>query len=293
MSDTIANLVRKIKNAKNLKTVVHTMKVLAASNISQYEQSVHALTHYYRSVELGLATYLKKINSKILENKQLMNQSTSSIEVIIFGSDQGLVQQFNEVIADYMIKQFALFSSFPRIWAVGEHIYKELEKKEIPVKGIFSVPNSIQGITTLIGQMLKENEIFYQGKDIELYIFYNRSTSSIVYEPINHRLLPLDENWLKKYVNISWPTKNLPEVVGDMTTTLQALINEYLFVSLFQACAESLACENACRLSAMQRASKNIDELLGDLNKKFHRLRQSSIDAELSDVISGFESTKN
>jgi F-type H+-transporting ATPase subunit gamma len=42
----------------------------------------------------------------------------------------------------------------------------------------------------------------------------------------------------------------------------------------------------------MQRADKNIDELLEDLNGKFHRLRQSGIDEELFDVISGFEALK-
>ena len=66
---------------------------------------------------------------------------------------------------------------------------------------------------------------------------------------------------------------------------LRALIREYLFVSLFRACAESLASENASRLAAMQRADKNIDELLEDLNGTFHRLRQSGIDEELFDVI--------
>jgi len=70
---------------------------------------------------------------------------------------------------------------------------------------------------------------------------------------------------------------------------LRALVREYLFVSLFRACAESLASENASRLAAMQRADKNIDELLDDLNGTFQRLRQSSIDEELFEVISGFE----
>lgn len=48
-------------------------------------------------------------------------------------------------------------------------------------------------------------------------------------------------------------------------------------------------CENANRLAAMQNADKNIEELLENLNSKFHRLRQSSIDEDLFDVISGFE----
>jgi hypothetical protein len=77
--------------------------------------------------------------------------------------------------------------------------------------------------------------------------------------------------------------------MNDAERTLLALVREYLFVSLFRACAESLASENASRLAAMQRAEKNIDELLEDLNRTFYRLRQSDIDEELFDVISGFE----
>jgi F-type H+-transporting ATPase subunit gamma len=60
-------------------------------------------------------------------------------------------------------------------------------------------------------------------------------------------------------------------------------------VLLFQACAESLASENASRLAAMQRAEKNIGEILEQLNRTFHRIRQESIDEELFDVISGYE----
>ena len=72
--------------------------------------------------------------------------------------------------------------------------------------------------------------------------------------------------------------------------TLRALVREYLFVSLFKACAESLAAENASRLAAMQRAEKNIDDLVENLNQTFRRLRQTSIDEELFDVLSGYES---
>ena len=77
--------------------------------------------------------------------------------------------------------------------------------------------------------------------------------------------------------------------MGGGTTALRAILREYLFISLFRACAESLASENASRLAAMQRAEKNIDNSLEDLNRTFHRLRQSGIDEELFDVVAGFE----
>jgi len=152
------------------------------------------------------------------------------------------------------------------------------------------VPNSVKAITPLVGQILVESEMRHsRGEPIELHLFYNRLTSGPVYTPIGQRLLPLDEEWRRNLAELPWPTGNLPEIMGGGTETLRALIREYLFVSLFRACAESLASENASRLAAMQRADKNIDELLEDLNRTFHLLRQSGIDEELFDVISGFE----
>jgi F-type H+-transporting ATPase subunit gamma len=81
--------------------------------------------------------------------------------------------------------------------------------------------------------------------------------------------------------------------MGSGLGTLRALIGEYLFISLFRACAESLASENATRLAAMERADKNISELLEQLHRQFRRVRQDVIDEELFDVIFGFEAENN
>jgi F-type H+-transporting ATPase subunit gamma len=122
-----------------------------------------------------------------------------------------------------------------------------------------------------------------------LLVFNNRPKTAALYEPVVQRLLPLDLRWQQRFAALRWPTHVLPEVLGPGAGTLRTLIREYLFISLFRACAESLAAENASRLAAMERADKNIDELLADLRGHFHRLRQGSIDAELFDVTSGFE----
>ena len=198
--------------------------------------------------------------------------------------------RFNDMVTDYAVKSLAAMPGKHRIWAVGERVHARLTDAGLPLMGVFSVPNSVKGITPLVGQILVESEARHgQGEVTELHLFYNRPTSRAAYAPVSQRLLPLDESWRRKLVELPWPTGNLPEVMGETTATLRALIREYLFISLFRACAESLSSENASRLAAMQRADKNIDELLEDLNGAFHRLRQSGIDEELFDVISGFE----
>jgi F-type H+-transporting ATPase subunit gamma len=290
VSDTTASLRRKINSAGDLQSVVRTMKALAASSIGQYEQSVRALGDYYRTVELGLGVCFRGTGSAALMTGETRQTDAGAISAVVFGSDQGLVGHFNDVVADYAIKTLAALPDKPHVWAVGERVHARLKDAGLPLVGLFTVPNSVKAITPLIGQILVESEARRsQGEVVELHLFYNRPTSGAVNEPVNQRLLPLDETWRRELAELPWPTKNLPEVMGGGTTTLRALIREYLFVSLFRACAESLASENASRLAAMQRADINIDELLEDLNGTFHRLRQSGIDEELFDIISGFE----
>jgi F-type H+-transporting ATPase subunit gamma len=290
MSDTAASLRRKIDSAGDLQSVVRTMKAMAASSIGQYEQSVLALGGHYRTVELGLSVCFRDLRAAQSITAETGKTDAAAIGAVVFGSDQGLVGRFNDVAADYALKTLAALPGEPRVWAVGERVHARLADAGLEPVGSFSVPNSVKAITSLVGQILMASETQRSRGDIaELHLFYNRPEDGAIYAPVSQRLLPLDEVWRHKLAERPWPTENLPEVIGGSATTLRALIREYLFVSLFRACAESLASENASRLAAMQRADKNIDELLDDLNGTYHRLRQSGIDAELFDVISGFE----
>jgi F-type H+-transporting ATPase subunit gamma len=290
MSDTTAGLRRKIAGAEDLRSVVRTMKAVAASSIGQYEKSVHALDDYYRTVELGLGVCFRKSGSAPLIAERKGKMVVHAIGAVVFGSDQGLVGQFNDVIADHAVKTLAALTAKPEVWAVGERVHARLADAGLPLIGLFSVPGSVRAITPLVGQILVGCGLHRsQGEATELHLFFNRPTSGSGYEPVNQRLLPLDEDWRRRLADLPWPTGNLPEVMGSGTATLRSFIREYLFVSIFRACAESLASENASRLAAMQRADKNIDESLEDLNGQFHRLRQSGIDEELFDVVSGFE----
>ena len=290
MSNTTANLRLKISNAKDLQSVVRTMKALAASSIGQYEKSVRALADYYRTVELGLAASFREneLAAPIVEGKA--PGDGRAIGAVVFGSDQGLVGQFNDVVADYAIESLASLTGKAQVWAVGERVRARLAEAGLSMVGLFTVPNSVQSITPLVAQIQIESEARrVNGEYASLWVFHNRPTSGSLYEPTSQRLLPLDAQWQQDLAKVAWPTGNLPEVMGSGARTLQALIREYLFISLFRACAESLAGENASRLAAMQRADKNISDLLEQLQGTFHRQRQSGIDEELFDVISGFE----
>jgi F-type H+-transporting ATPase subunit gamma len=302
MSDTTASVRRKLESAKDLRSVVSTMKALAAASIGQYEKSKLALEDYHRTVQLGLSVCLRANDLPGLPVKQKKpGTEHGATGAIVFGSDQGLVGQFNDSIAEHAAQFLAPLPGSKKIWAVGERVHDCLADLGLAIEGRFAVPLSIQGITSLTGEImlrvlapgLRGNEERAGGKGgnelAQLYLFHNTATSGSRHAPIHQRLLPLDEAWRRELSRLPWPAGNLPEVVGSNIAMLRALIREYLFVSLFRACAESLASENASRLAAMERAEKNIDELSVELQHTFNRLRQNRIDEELFDVIAGVE----
>lgn len=293
MSDTLVSLRRKIEGAGELETVVRTMKAVAASHISQYEKAVQSLEDYYNTVQMGLVAALQGTEGTTDQNPPKRTRKDQTIHAVVFGSDQGLVGQFNDLLTDFVSTSLAKLPGNKIVWAVGDRVNGRLGDAAMKTKGVFAVPNSVSAITPLVGDILIKCVVAKQKTAAEpVYLFHNRPKSGAVYEPVMQRLLPLDNAWFLELTKTHWPTKQLPEVIGKRTSTIKALISEYLFVSLFKACTESLASENASRLSAMQRAEKNINELLENLNQTFHHLRQSSIDEELFDVVSGFEALK-
>jgi|GEM_PF-6849488 len=235
MSDTTASLRRKIGGANDLQSVVRTMKAVAAASIGQYEQSVAALDDYYRTVELGLGVCFRNIGAAPLPavpNEQTVAGTigTGTIGAIVFGSDQGLVGQFNDLVADHAVETLATLPAKrpakspakppakPVVWAVGGRVQARLTDAGLSVIEVFAVPSSIKATTPLIGQILVASETGQpgQGEVSELHLFYNRPTSGAGYAPaFVQRLLPLDESWRRKLLEQPWPTGNLPEVMGD------------------------------------------------------------------------------
>lgn len=287
MSSTTASLRRKIKGSGDLRSVVRTMKAVAAANINQYVISVQALVAYNHTIELGLSACFRKANLKASSRKEKIRPI---VGIFVFGSDQGLVGQFNDIIADYANKSLVKMPKETRVWPIGERVNTCLIKIGVAPVATLDLPTSVQEIPTLVNKILSVIETRHGNEVVnEVHLFYNHPQSGATYEPMSLQLLPLDQVWQQKVARLSWPDKNLPEIVGSEVSVLRSLIREFLFVSIFRACAESLASENASRLASMQRADKNINEILDTLTLKFHQLRQSKIDEELFDVVAGFE----
>ena len=286
MSDTLADLRRQLNAAEQLGAVVRAMKAVAAASIGQYEKAVDALGQYQRSVELGLGLCLRGEQGVAAVQAGM---PAPPVGALVFGSDQGLVGRFNEVVGSLALETLRKLPGPQTIWAVGERVCACLEEAGLAITRRFAVPGSVSAITALVTEIQIEIDTYTaRERYSEIRVFHNSPQAAGHYAAASQRLLPLDAAWRSRLTQIPWPNSQLAEVLGGGTGSLTALVHEQLFIALYRACAESLASENASRLEAMQRAERNIESVSADLRRSLNRLRQSSIDEELFDVVAGF-----
>ncbi len=290
---TLEGLRRRIGTAQDLRSVVSTMKTLAAVSIRQYETAVEALVEYNRTIELGFQIVLRSQRHYWANQHETHNERTG---VIVFGTDQGMCGQFNEAMAMFVQTCWQQASADPPwlLLVVGARAESYLREAGFAVEHTEAVPSSISQVTELVQDLLPHIVRWQSEQQItRLLVLHHRRTSVSSYEPQRLQLLPIDPERFRFWSEQPWQSNCLPLFTMDVNKLRSSLIQQYLFVSLFRACAESLASENASRIAAMQAAENNIEERIDDLQGAWNRLRQSAITEELLDVITGFEALAN
>ncbi|MGZ4987591.1 MAG: F0F1 ATP synthase subunit gamma, partial [Limisphaerales bacterium] len=144
-------MAQKIRSASELSQVVRTMKTLAAVNIPVYERAVAALSEYERAIELGLVACFHDQTLSIARNTNTATEPERAA-AIVFGSDQGLVGDFNERLAEFCAQCIQLDPAIT-VCPVGDRIFDELSKQNIIPKTALRVPDSVAGISGVISQL--------------------------------------------------------------------------------------------------------------------------------------------
>lgn len=288
--ETLEQLRRRLDTFDDLGAILRTMKALAAVSIRQYEQAVLSLSDYYRTVELGLHVVLRDMPPP----PPLAGPGADEqIAAVIFGSDHGLCGRFNEDMADYARERLAEAVGNgmpPRLLAVGARVATLLENAGFSVEEDMFVPGSAARITATVRQILFKIDEWQTEADVQrVYLFYNRPISGSHYHATGVQLLPVNLDQLRRREEMPWPSRSLPTYTLERGRLFSALLRQYFFVSIFRACAGSLATENASRLAAMQAAEKSLQDRHEELLSEFRRQRQDAITAELLDVVSGYE----
>lgn len=280
---------RRIKTAEDLLGVVKTMKALAAVNIRHFEEATKSLAEYNRAVSLGFQILMRNRPQGMSPGKEV---SSAKVGAVVFGSDQGMCGQLNELIVTHALETLVSDGASTQnraIIAVGHRVAERLTDAGQPVLMSMRVPVSPDGIIPKAHEIIIELERWHSRERIHrVVLFYSQYLGGASYLQHTAHLLPVDERWLGGFRTARWPTRVLPAFTMDWQRLFQVLIRQHLFVSLYRAFAESLASEHASRLASMQSAEKNIRERIEELNALYHRQRQTTITEEILDLVSGF-----
>jgi F-type H+-transporting ATPase subunit gamma len=289
--ESIERLQKQLESLGELHTIVRTMKALSGANIRQYEEAARTLAGYYRNVERGLHVVLRDMRQpRIAEHH---SGGRRRLAAIVFGSDHGLCGRFNEEITHYALERMQSSAADPDnrlLLAVGARVAASLEHEGETVEEDFLVPGSAEQITATVQQILLKVDEWREASGVHyVFLFYNRHSGGALYTPTGIELFPLKLQRFHRLEEERWPSRSLPTYTMDSERLFSSLLHQYLFVTIFRACAESQASEHASRLAAMQSAERNLDDRIREVTMHFRRARQDVITAELLDIVSGFE----
>jgi len=289
----VESLKNSIRSAEDLGAVARTMKTLAAVNIRQYEAAVESLREYNHTIRTGI----KMLMRHSTENLTGRVVAGSQPGVIVFGSDQGMCGQFNQQIAQFTVETFPeLSQTGPPVICIGSRAADSLRAAGISVDQVSALPGSADGMTSLVHELLPVIDQWRMAYDVgRIMVVHNRRQTASTWKPHAFQLLPIDLAHLQRTSGKKSESAgvSLPYWTMDPDRLFSDLVRQFLFVSLFRACAESQAGENASRIASMQSAERNIRERLQHLRTEYAQTRQTAITEELLDVVTGFEALES
>ena len=128
---------------------------------------------------------------------------------------------------------------------------------------------------------------FKSGKLDEIYIVYTKIQNALTSEPVMERLLPLDRRFLQPAPKGLGDPKGEVELVPDAWTVFEQIAPIYMHGMIFGAMTESFCAEQSARMTAMDSATKNANDMIRELQLEYNRTRQGSITQEITEIIGG------
>lgn len=288
--ESLSRLRRQIRSAEDLKSVVKSMKAMAAASIGHYEQEVRNLTQYERALELGLQIVLGGKEERVQIVKPPLARPLGAV---VFGSEQGMVGNFNGEIVEFALdhmEQLTVPRASRALIAVGRRVQIRLERAQQPIDLSVRMPTSIESIKPAMQQLMLLMEQWREEHEVDrIVLFHNAPRGGTQYEPQAVQLIPLDPAWLRRLQEAPWQSACLPTFDLPPEMLFSEIVREHLYLAVYRAFAASLAAENSSRLSSMEAAEGNIEERLGALQRAYHQARQQSITSELLDIVAGSE----
>ncbi|HNX85420.1 MAG TPA: ATP synthase F1 subunit gamma [Bacteroidales bacterium] len=285
----------RIASVKSTQQITNAMKMVAASKFRKAQTAIIKLRPYatkLREILQNLSTSIE--NSE--ENIFAQQRKPEKVLLVVITSNRGLCGAFNTNIIKTTVgllqQDYAdqFNNGNLRLLTIGSRATEFFRKRKYPVLESYdSLLDHLKfdAVAPLAEKLMKS----FASKEFDrIALVYNQFKNAAV-----QRLV------VEQYLPVALPTASVTAAVKTGTdyifepgkeTIVRELIPKTLRIQLFKALLDSFASEQGARMTAMQKATDNAQDLLRELNITYNKARQNSITNALIEIVSGAEALK-
>ena len=291
----LKDIKRKIKSVQNTQKTTRAMKLVSTAKLRRAEEAARHSRVYALKINEVLSEIAYKINQYRSVNAESkffdVKENIEKVDIIFVTADKGLCGGFNvqtikavrNMISEFKAKKIKI-----RLRAVGKKGIEFFNFQGIDLLEKYVGVSSSPTYEKAQGIIKDAIDDFIGGVTDKVILVHNGYNNMISQQIRINDIVPVEP---PKLVEVE--TNSLMEFEpSDDGKILNELLRKYFEYSMYYALVDSLAAEHSARMQAMDNATNNAKERVGQLKLSYYKARQESITTELIEIISGVESMK-
>lgn len=286
-SNNMRDIKRRIRSVNSMEHITNAMKLVSAAKLRKAKKTFEKTREYFHYVTESIEEIFNNTNevpSQYLKG----NREIKTTCYIILTSSRGLCGSFNSNVIKEAAREIASDPEKPVIVAIGGKGKEYFEKRGFEIFEEYMLPpESISFVETHdISKPIIE--LYDSGQIDEVIMIYTSFVSSLEQRVKTVTLLPFEIHRDLDFPKLDKQVDYEPSVED----VFNYLVPKYVEIMVYGAIVESATCEHAARRIAMENATDNAREMIGELTLFYNRTRQAAITNEISEIVGGAEALK-
>lgn len=283
--------IREIKRRKaGIQSTAQMTKAMKLVSTIKYQKAKDRAEHirpYFEKMYETVSSILSETG--VMTHPELMPGDSPDSAVIVITSNRGLAGGYNANVVR-LVTEKGPEKAHVRLYAVGGKGRDMLMGKgyvlEKDDSEVMEAP-TYRDAQDIMEQVMEA----YQSNTVSsVYLAYTYFKNTVTHIPKLLKLLPAEPERAAENENIKEKMPTAPmNFEPDGETVLGAILPQYMTSLIYGALMEAAASENGARMTAMDHAADNAEEMIEDLELKYNRARQGAITQEITEIVSGTE----
>ncbi len=280
---------RRIRSVKNTQQITRAMKLVAASKVRRAQERIESARPYSEKMEELVNSLASKVSA---DTHPLLRDEMKDERVLllVITSDKGLCGGYNTNLLRHVLsfsRKRADEGKETEIIVVGRKGRDFLARRDFSFKEqITEVYGKIDfALATRLADMMMEAYL-EEGFD-EVHVITTEFRTILSQTPRLTRLLPLAPPVPDSVDAQGEPVSAEYIYEPSMEGVLDTILPRHVTVQVYRSLLDAEASEFGARMTAMDNASRNAEEMIGALTLQMNRVRQASITTELLEVVAG------